>query len=212
MNLKCLADHIVKGDYEEQMLPQEQRNKYPHKDEHIACDFNKNDDPKKTTEKRICRCLCYYNKDSHIQKCSECDFTFKKKNIGSIHIVDYEVPTLFNTKGVGGIDWLLCNDQELIATEVKPPDSTETLVRMIAEILTYKIGTAYRPAICFFKHTKDKIKLSKQCQDYIKIKDTDEFHTIVKKTKLKVLYITFDDNSFIIHDTETEPLDIERGL
>lgn len=69
------------------------RETYPHKDKHIACDFQKSDAPEHFTEKRICRCFCYYNKDVHKSKCLECQFVFKKKNVGKIEILDYESPT-----------------------------------------------------------------------------------------------------------------------
>lgn len=206
-NFEKLVQLIEQGDYEKFLFPEELREVYPHKDKHIACDFKKSDDYEHFTEKRICRCFCYYNKGIHKSKCSECQFVFKKKNVGKIEILDYESPTIFNSKSVGGIDWIIYDGEYKLATEVKPPDSSETLVRMVSEILTYNIGKEdTRPAICFFKNTSDNTKISKQCSDYLKYKESETFKSIVEKTHLKVLYVTFDNDTFEIHDTEKEPL------
>ena len=50
------------------------------------------------------------------------------------------------------------------------------------------------------------MKFSKQCSDYLKYKESEDFKSIVEKTHLKVLYVTFDNDTFEIHDTEKEPL------
>ena len=51
------------------------------------------------------------------------------------------------------------NFDNTYAVEVKPQNSSETLVRMFAEILTYTTDYDYKPAICFFEG-------SKQMKDY----------------------------------------------
>ncbi len=190
---KILADMIRNGDYEENLLPKP-RHPYDHNFDHNSCDFSLKN-PKPVNEKRICRCWNYYNKSVHNAKCSDCPFKFKKKNVGNIKIVDFEVPTKFNIAKLGEIDWLLKDGDEIFATEVKPPESTETLVRMIAEILTYTVDSEYKPAICFFSG-------SKQHRDYIKYKDNAYFQYIIKQTGICVLCITFDEDNFEIHDVE----------
>ena len=202
--LKELADLIRSGDYQLALLPFP-RDEYPHKESHEGCDYKKTDNLR-VVEKRICRCFYYYNKNIHNEKCASCKFMFKKANVGQISIENYEMPTLFRMDGVGGIDWILGDGKELLATEVKPPDSQETLVRMIAEILTYTIGKNLRPAICFFETCHKKAGLSKQCLDYLKYKNNPDFQYIVQATGLKILYVTFNDCSFVIHDVEKEPL------
>lgn len=199
--LKELSNIVCKGNYEEVLLPHP-RKEFCHNVDHIRCSLRISNGIQRITEKRICRCWNYYNKDIHQEKCDVCDFGFKKKNAGSITICDYEVPTDFSMDNLGGIDWLLCDGTQKIAAEVKPPNSTETLARMIAEILTYTIETVYTPAICFFKTQMDGKTPSKQMKDYLKYKDNKDFLSIQDKTGLKVLYITFDDNFFIIHDIE----------
>ena len=139
-------------------------------------------------------------------KCGVCEFEFKRTNVGDIQILDYEVPTEFAMEKLGGIDWILDDVGQALATEVKPPESTETIVRMIAEILTYTVGTSYTPAICFFKTTREG-HLSKQCEDYLDYKDNVDFQFIKNKTGLRILYITFDDINFSIHDAEKEPIE-----
>lgn len=193
--LKELAEIIRNGDYQEQLLPKP-RYPYDHKFDHNHCDFS-SVSPERVTEKRICRCWNFYNKPNRDEKCSSCPFQFKKKNIGSIEIVDFEVPTKFNIAKLGGIDWLLKDGDKIYATEVKPPKSTETLVRMIAEILTYTIDSDYKPAICFFTG-------SKQYRDYNQYKDNADFQYIIKQTGIRVLCITFNEDSFEIHDVEKE--------
>ena len=193
--LKFLAEMIRDGDYKEKILP-EPRYPYEHKFEHIRCDFSAVS-PKRVTEKRICRCWNYYNKPIVNEECNDCQFKFKKKNAGSIEIIDFEVPTEFNIANLGGIDWLLKDGDEIFATEVKPPESTETLVRMIAEILTYTIDSEYKPAICFFAD-------SKQHDDYNEYKNNADFQYIINQTGIRVLCITYDENRFEIHDVEKE--------
>ena len=62
--------------------------------------------------------------------------------------------------------------------EVKPVDSTETLTRMIAEILTYTLDCAieYKPGICFFEG-------SKQMEDFEKYRSNSDFQYILKFVK-----------------------------
>ena len=200
--LKELSLIVAENNYDEVLLPHP-RKRYSHQDDHTQCTMPDAANQTQITEKRICRCWNYYNKGSNVQ-CNDCKFGFKRKNVGDIAIVDYEVPTVFSMEQLGGIDWLLKKENDVIAAEVKPPNSSETIVRMIAEILTYTIGTNYIPAICFFK-TNMYGNLSKQYVDYIKVKDSDAFRDIQASTGLEIFYVTFDDTTFEIHDVKEEP-------
>ena len=202
--LKELAQIVIEDNYDEVLLPHPRR-RYCHDDKHLTCTMLESASQERPTEKRICRCWCYFNKKSKGQDCSACKFSFRKKNVGEFEIVDYEVPTEFAMKQLGGIDWLLKKNGCVYAAEVKPPNSSETIVRMIAEILTYTIGTVYIPAICFFK-TDMGGNPSKQYIDYLKHKNNSDFQLILKKTGLEVLYVTFDKKTFAIHSTSEEPL------
>lgn len=112
-------------------------------------------DSGRLTEKRLCRCMYYFNAGKD-KACDVCKIEKKWKNIGSITVTEYEYPTKYVLDKVGGIDLIFDNTY---AVEVKPQNSSETLVRMFAEILTYTTDYDYKPAICFFEG-------SKQMKDY----------------------------------------------
>lgn len=174
----------------------------PHIPNHSKCDYSKTDS-ERITEKRICRCFYYYNSDKTTDECATCPFAFKKKNIGNIKITNYEVPSEFVIEGVGGIDWLLDDNGQTLATEVKPTESSETLVRMVAEALTYKIDTDYTPAICFFlknKYGND----TKQMADYRKYRNALIFREIIAKANLRILGIEIIEDTFMIIDLEKD--------
>lgn len=115
-------------------------------------------DSGRMTEKRLCRCMYYFNAEKN-KVCDICNIEMKWKNIGSITVTEYEYPTKYVLDNVGGIDLIFDNTY---AVEVKPQNSNETLVRMFAEILTYVIDYDYKPAICVFEG-------SKQMKDYEKL-------------------------------------------
>ena len=98
---------------------------------------------------RLCKCL-YYRNNGYPTRCDSCAFTSRFYLRGDYHIVDYEVPSFFCGKNIGEIDLVLQKDNLLYATEVKPyadnvlsstqkqyKGNKETLLRMVAEILTY---------------------------------------------------------------------------
>lgn len=112
------------------------------------------------TEKRLCKCLYYMNGQYHNpEECRKCDFPHEYRHsiIGDYSIVDYEVPAFYYGDGIGEIDLVISNGKALYATEVKPfKGNNETLLRMIAEIMTYTIGYSvgkYEKAIAFFEGT-----------------------------------------------------------
>ena len=116
-------------------------------------------DSGKVTEKRLCRCMYYFNADKE-KVCDACNIKAKWKNVGLSVVTEYEYPTKYVLDNVGGIDLIFDN---VYAVEVKPQNSNETLVRMFAEILTYTIDYDYKPAICFFED-------SKQMSDYKRLR------------------------------------------
>lgn len=203
-NLRELAEIISRSDYGEILLPYP-RKRYSHNEQHIGCTMPLSASQESISEKRICRCWNYFNKPECNRICTSCTFEFKKENVSNYEIVDYEVPTVFAMKQLGGIDWLLKREEKIIAAEVKPPNSQENIVRMITEILTYTIDTPYTPAICFFIKNIEG-EPSKPYVDYMRYKDDKNFQFIKQRTELKVLYITYDEKTFCIHDEEEEPL------
>lgn len=199
-NFEKLLNAINGNNLKDILIKSEPDKSKPHIPDHSKCDYSKTDS-ERITEKRICRCFYYYNSDKITNECATCPFAFKKKNIGDIKITNYEVPSEFVIEGIGGIDWLLDDNGKLLATEVKPPESSETLVRMISEALTYTIDTNYTPAICFFlknKYGND----TKQMVDYRKYRNTPVIRKIIAKTNLRILGIEIIEDTFRIIDLE----------
>ncbi len=125
-----------------------------HKDLHNRCSGTNTN---RFTEKRLCRCL-YYGNSGHEKDCENCGYKANKKAIaGEYRITDYEVPAFYDGPGIGEIDLILERDGQKYAVEVKPPKGNyETLLRMIAEIMTYTMGYPageYQKAIGFFEGT-----------------------------------------------------------
>ena len=177
---------------------------YTNKFEHQECKKVKTGT---VTEKRRCRCYYYFN---HEDGCNNetCllynAFPKKIANPASFQLVDYEVP-VGKTDKVGKIDLLLRYDEQYYALEVKPPESDETLARMLAETLTYTYlanqnestlkkygGKQFQPAIAFFKG-------SKQENDYETYKSEDDLGIIWEKVKV-----------FRLTENDKDQLDIQR--
>ena len=173
----------------------------PHAPHHVMCDYDGEADGERVTEKRICRCMYYFNCGDPEQeaKCATCGFPWKKRNGNlSLGILDYEVPMPCVVEGVGGIDILAWSvDDSVYAVEMKPENSSESLARMIAEILTYCELAGYevqgedsvfvKPAICFFEN-------SKQHRDFEKLKDCDAF--IEASAEVTVFVLSYGSDSF----------------
>lgn len=171
-NRKLLAESL--GDKETMLLGKEEQSR-EHIPNHNGCESCASDT---MTEKRICRCMKYYGNDMELCV-GACKLQKKWKNIGNIQIIDYEVPTKYVVSRVGGIDLIINDAGQHYAVEVKPPNSSETLARMFAEILTYTIkmneeleSKNIKPAICFFekKYNKESKKMedteSEQLKQY----------------------------------------------
>lgn len=157
------------------------------------------DDPKtgKDYEKRICKCLFYHNKDDVIKacnKCNKCKYNDYYKIVDSpFTISDYEDPSFYEGKGIGEVDLVIKYDNNLYATEVKPHNkenkgNDESILRMIAEILTYTYNNPkYKKAIAFFNNTP-------QHEEYKKLKDGCRLCNIMDIAKINVFLITDIDN------------------
>lgn len=121
------------------------------------------------TEKRLCKCMYYLN-STHSKCCDQCVFRDRFEIVGDYQITDYEVPAYYYGDGIGEIDLIISNDDIHYATEVKPyQGNRETLLRMIAEIMTYTEGYPagrYKKAIAFFEKNRDDGKKTKQQEEY----------------------------------------------
>ena len=210
-NIKELADKIRNSDkldadcfLLQNVVKHEEKIYTPN---HSKCDFmTSKRESNKPTEKRLCRCMKYYDSN----ECKDCVFEQKMElmNFERYKITDYEVPMKYAMDEVGCIDIEIYDKKTGItyATEVKPEGSSETLVRMIAEILTYTIGKVsdmYKPAICFFAN-------SKQEKDFCnrEIYEDEDFKYLL--SLVDVFYITYklEDNiaQYTIHNNLEKPL------
>jgi len=121
------------------------------------------------TEKRLCKCMYYLN-GTHSKNCGKCSFRERFEVIGDYRISDYEVPAFYYGDGIGEIDMIISKKDVHYATEVKPyKDNNETLLRMIAEIMTYTEGYpagTYKKAIAFFEKNRDDGEKTAQQKEY----------------------------------------------
>ncbi|SFR69684.1 hypothetical protein [[Clostridium] aminophilum] len=150
-----------------------------HHEKHDLCSGCKSDSE---TEKRICRCMYYYDKNPSI--CEGCNLPRRWKNIGDIEVTEYEIPTEQVMEGIGGMDLILDGKY---AAEIKKPYSKETLVRMLAEILTYTIGSKYKPAIALFEG-------SYQWESFKKHSGEDSLAEILKHVAVFQVSVEYEDN------------------
>lgn len=139
------------------------------------------------TEKRLCKCM-YYRNSAHPTACDKCDFQDRFYVVGDYSISDYEVPAHYYGDGIGEIDLIITDGEVCYATEVKPyKNNSETLLRMVAEILTYTLGYPegkYKKAIGFFEQNYDKKEPTAQQDEYNKI--APALMDIIKKADITV--------------------------
>lgn len=164
-------------------------------------------DSEKRTEKRICRCMYYYNASDKTKYCNNCKLKVRWRNVGKIKIEDYEVPMQSVVDSVGGIDLVINYNGEKYGVEVKPPNSTETISRMVAETLTYTStydsDLSLKPAIAVFKENDD----GRETYQYKTIKMLDErYHNEWEKiTKLVNVFTISVSEHGGIADFKIEP-------
>lgn len=154
------------------LLGNEQYKTDEHIPNHESCSSIGEKDKTKLTEKRICRCMNYFEEKS--KKCQNCFLEKKWKNIGKLQVIEYEWPTDKVMEEVGGMDLIIQDGDKQYGLEVKPPiGNNEPLTRMFAETLTYTLDCkkGYLPGICFFEN-------SKQMEYYLDFKDNEDFKYI----------------------------------
>ena len=173
LNPDLYSDH---GDYKE--------------GQHNKCNGLKEDT---FTEKRLCKCIYYYN-TPFLKKCDKCDFKQRYKLIGDYEICDYEVPAFYYGKGIGEIDVIIKGKDAVYATEIKPyKGNDETLLRMIAEIMTYTLGypnEKYKKAIAFFENTTQE-------NEYLAM--TSELKLLIKEADITMFrFEKIDEETYAI--------------
>lgn len=184
--------------------------KQVHEFTHTGCDnADIQKDNGRVTEKRICRCMNYYKSKS--EQCKNCKLERKYRNNSQYKVIDYEVPCSSVMAGIGGVDLMLEKGNKQYAVEVKPPNSHESLVRMISEILTYTLDLPEKykdanPAIAFFEQTSPtksnryKVADSTQFRYYKICKDDEPYKTLL--SMVKVFSIRVKENAENVWDYE----------
>ncbi len=185
---KALKSSDLLEDLKKELLKEGSKELKKSNPNHIKCDGCPTG---RRTEKRICRCMYYYNNSASTKDCGNCKLTGKKwKNVGNIRVDNYEMPLPYIIKGVGGIDIILNYNGEKYGAEVKPWNSSETISRMIAETLTYNLDRKYKPAIAVFEKNIDTGKETYQYATIKKYKDTDEWKPIKEcGVEIFVIYV-----------------------
>ncbi len=164
-----------------------------HNPERSKCDWESDKkNPEKETEKRICRCMYYY--DNCSDECrNKCPLNRKwcENEDSKIKVVGYEMPMSDAVPGVGGIDLLLDDGNEKYAVETKRPEgNVDTIALMFAEIMTYTCDTEYLPAIAVFENGFHHRKIKKL------LKEKNEYFLKILKY-IKIFIISYSENSGI---------------
>ncbi len=133
----------------------------------------------KVTEKRICRCMYYYLKKPEL--CQKCNLEKKWHNVGKIEILDYERPTTFVLKNVGGMDLIVKDGEQKYAVEEKN----------------------IKPAICFFED-------SEQMQQYMELKNEKNEALAYIMKFVKVFYFKTKKNPVNADVIDFEICEIEK--
>jgi hypothetical protein len=192
---------IVKG------VPLNNRDLYKY--DHDECLF----ETKRPTEKRLCRCLVNYNKENTKAQCEKCALKnneyFAKKVINA-EMVDFEVPVSNDGKdSVGEIDLLFNFDNTLYCAEFKPIWNTESILRMVAEILTYthvvendkkpfieKYGE-YQKSILLVKDSEQWKQWTRSESEY-KFSACERLREIIKMQKISVFCLELRKEGYFI--------------
>ena len=161
---------------------------------HDKCVF-KSGSSNTITEKRICKCFYYRNrcrKNSMCQK-DNCKIRFFKKEykLNNCDVLDYEIPINYVTSKIGEFDLLIKYGNDSYAVEVKPPNSKETILRMILEILTYDFCNCYNED-CPDDYNHNISAIIKNVHPKEKSKLKDGIHY-----KLGIAFFEFKDNDKI---------------
>lgn len=184
--------------------------------ERKPCFFNTE---KSDEEKRLCRCLVCYNEESKSAQCDECalkDEEFYAKPVKNATFIDFEVPVSNKRNDqIGRIDLLMTdkNNNDLYCVEFKPYWNVESLLRMVAEIITYtyvldndrtnfekkynpeKKYKPYKKAIMFMENSEQwKQWTDKNYRHFA----CDRLREIIKKEDITVFCLKLDNDEYIV--------------
>lgn len=173
--------------------------KYEGNPNHTICEGFEGES-KESREERICKCLFFKNAvdPTLVRHCQSCAFYGKYdwEIQGDYQVTEYQIPAYYSKGngdigGIGAIDLILqrkSDPTELYAVEIKPPErNQESLLRMIAEILTYTLGFPdgkYKKAIAFFQDSYQYQRYFEQRKAYQDVKE--RIDCILKNEKITV--------------------------
>ncbi len=138
-----------------------------HNPNRSTCEKNSPVESANEDEERIVKCLFYKNRENVSKHCYDCVYKNLHNLEGKYFISDYQVPSFYEAKGIGKIDLIISDGNIDYATEIKAykkenaKTNKESILRMVAEILTYTYGFPsykYKPAIAFFEDTPQEIE------------------------------------------------------
>jgi len=166
---------------------------------------------KKRSEKRLCHCLALY--DAFKTQCRECPLRTLPgfgKRIRNAEVVDYEIPVADCKRN---IDLLLRYNDEYYCVEFKPRENEESILRMVAEILTYcavltrnectscAFTNKYnvRPELCkkAILFEEDSIQEKEWSRDY-RYSACDRLREIIREQDIAVLCLREGDDAYTI--------------
>lgn len=180
---------------------------------HDKCGFS----TESRTEKRLCRCLRNYSPEN--PDCKHCkvrsnEFFGKIVDPVSARIIDFEIPVSIDGKdGIGKIDILLEKEGIHYCTEVKPLWNTETILRMVAEIVTYTeilkkcnkkaFLEKYKVSIDDCKKAILYMEGSKQDEQWNSTREcsknkNEQLRTIIKESDITVFCLKLKDGKYFI--------------
>ena len=167
----------------------------------------------KVTEKRLCHCLVNFDKTrAQCEKCAlKTNMYFAKKILNGT-MIDFEIPvSRDSTDSIGEIDLIFEYSDSGVRylAEFKPLWNTESLLRMVAEILTYtyvleKDNKAFiekygkcKKAILFVKGSEQWKQWTYTTQEY-KYSACERLREIIKKEQIAVFCLDLKEKGYFI--------------
>lgn len=193
---------------------------------HNTCDFSDGVSTRRT-EKRLCRCLVNFEKQGVQKSCGTCcmkktHHLAKKVRGGKgveCRFLDFEVPVSpCADDKIGEIDLILAFDGEVYATEFKPSWNTESILRMIAEIVTYSAFVSkskqfpfpnFKKAIMFMDadvevQLKNRTEIRKPeqyrqfCEKSYAFGIDDNVRALLKKYEISVFCLSDEGKEYVV--------------
>lgn len=209
-----IADEICRGGIEQakelilENVPKNPRATFIY-DHNMYCGFTL---ATRRTEKRWCRCLRNFAQENRNTDCDNCCINIDHnlaKPIANAKIIEFEVPVSGDgNDSIGEIDLIIDFNKNKYAVEVKPMWNSESLLRMIAEIVTYcAVVEGYSAFKDKYGECKKAILFVKDSEQYKQWTDenyryyaNDEIRALIKHFDISVFCIEKLDDKYMIKD------------